>query len=185
MLQLIGRPAFSTFRLDKLLTALRAEVPDVKDIRTEYRYFVELDGDADATADDKALLESLLEAKVSEDDSEPNSLFFLVTPRPGTISPWSSKATDIAHNSGAQNVLRIERGVAFYLDTSAELSSAERSLVSKHLHDRMIESVFEAVEEADRLFIHGDSRPLVSVDVLNGGRDALVIANQKNGLSLS
>ena len=106
-------------------------------------------------------------------------------PRPGTISPWSSKATDIAHNSGLKDVLRIERGIAFFVQTSAELSAQQWQLVAQSLHDRMTESVFNSDEEADRLFVHGQSRPLVTVDILNGGRDALVEANKTMGLALA
>jgi phosphoribosylformylglycinamidine synthase len=187
MLQLIGRPAFSAFRLDKLLATLQANWPAVQSIKTEYRYFVEVDSDGALSPKDKTILETLLEATlVAETDlSETDGEFFLVTPRPGTISPWSSKATDIAHNSGAESIVRIERGVAFTLDLSSEISSADRQQITKHLHDRMIESVFESVDDADRLFIHGKSRPLVSVDILGGGREALVDANAKLGLALA
>lgn len=64
------------------------------------------------------------------------------------------------------NVLRIERGIAFFVKTNADLTAEQRNVVSALLHDRMIESVFDSVDEADRLFIHGKSRPLLSVDIL-------------------
>lgn len=185
MLQLIGRPAFSAFRLEKLLSTVQAEVATVTAIRTEYRYFVEIEGECILPAKEQALLETLLEAQVGDTDAEADETFFLVTPRPGTISPWSSKATDIATNSGAQDIERIERGVAFFVKSSAPLSSEQSRLISQHLHDRMIESVFESVDDADRLFMHGASRPLVSIDILNGGREALVAANNSMGLALA
>jgi phosphoribosylformylglycinamidine synthase len=185
MLQLIGRPAFSAFRLEKLLSTIQAEVASVTAIRTEYRYFVEIEGECTLPAKEQALVETLLEAKVGDTQSEQDESFFLVTPRPGTISPWSSKATDIAENSGASDIQRIERGVAFFVKSQQPLSAAERKKVASQLHDRMIESVFESVDDADRLFVHGASRPLVSVDVINGGREALVNANQSMGLALA
>jgi len=115
MLQLIGRPAFSAFRLEKLLSAIQAEVADVSAIRTEYRYFVEIEGECTLPLSERKLVETMLEAEVGDTQPEADESFFLVTPRPGTISPWSSKATDIAENSGANDVERIERGVAFFL----------------------------------------------------------------------
>lgn len=185
MLQLIGRPAFSAFRLEKLLSNIQAEVAAVTAIRTEFRYFVEIESDSTLPEPELALLERLLEARAGENEPEADEHFFLVTPRPGTISPWSSKATDIAENSGANDIERIERGVAFFVKSSQPLTSAERQKIAALLHDRMIESVFESVDDADRLFMHGASRPLVSVDVLNGGRDALVAANERLGLALA
>ena len=185
MLQLIGRPAFSAFRLEKLLSNIQAEVATVTAIRTEYRYFVEIEGECILPAKERELVETLLQAKVADSEPQTDESFFLVTPRPGTISPWSSKATDIAENSGAEDIQRIERGVAFFVKSSEALSAAQKQVVSRHLHDRMIESVFETVDDADRLFMHGESRPLVSVDILNGGREALVNANQSMGLALA
>jgi phosphoribosylformylglycinamidine synthase len=185
MLQLIGRPAFSAFRLEKLLSAIQAEVASVSAIRTEYRYFVEIDGECILPADEHKVVETLLEAEDRASEAEADEEFFLVTPRPGTISPWSSKATDIAINSGVKDVVRIERGVAFYIRSSEALSNQHRQAIAKHLHDRMIESVFETVDDADRLFMHGASRPLIAVDILNGGREALVAANQSMGLALA
>jgi phosphoribosylformylglycinamidine synthase len=185
MLQLIGRPAFSAFRLEKLLSTVQAEVASVSAIRTEYRYFVEIEGECILPAKEQALVETLLEAQIGDTEAEADETFFLVTPRPGTISPWSSKATDIATNSGAQDIERIERGIAFFVKSTAPLSSEQSRLISQQLHDRMIESVFESVDDADRLFMHGASRPLVSVDILNGGREALVAANNSMGLALA
>ncbi|MBE0439424.1 MAG: phosphoribosylformylglycinamidine synthase [Gammaproteobacteria bacterium] len=185
MLQLFGRSAFSSFRLDKLVASVQAEVASVVAIRTEYRYFIEVEGDASLTDADKTVLETLLEAESRDSVAAQNDVFYLVTPRPGTISPWSSKATDIAHNSGLKDVVRIERGIAFFVQTSAELSAQQWQLVARSLHDRMTESVFNSDEEADRLFVHGQSRPLVTVDILNGGRDALVEANKTMGLALA
>ena len=185
MLQLIGRSAHSAFRLAKLLASVQEKVSSVSNLRTEYRYFIEVESDADLSKDDQSIVETLLEATQQTSTEAENEHFFLVTPRPGTISPWSSKATDIAHNSGVNTILRVERGIAFFVEASAELSSQDWQLIAQSLHDRMTESVFNSADEADRLFIHGKSRPLVSVDVLNGGREALVEANKTMGLALA
>jgi phosphoribosylformylglycinamidine synthase len=185
MLQLIGRSALSTFRLEKLLTTIQAQLDNVLTLRTEYRYFIEVDGDGQLSTADLTIVGSLLEVDVRSSEATANESFFLVTPRPGTISPWSSKATDIAHNSGLTSVLRIERGTAYFVQTSGDLSLKQRTKLITLLHDRMIESVFDSEDEAERLFIHGQSRPLVAVNILNGGRAALVEANKTMGLALA
>lgn len=185
MQQMIGRSAHSAFRLGKLLTSVQAQIETVLSLRSEYRYFIEIEGEGELSATDQTILETLLEAQVTNIDASDDEHFFLVTPRPGTISPWSSKATDIAHNSGVNNVLRIERGIAFFVKTDSPLTAEQQKVVTTLLHDRMIEVVFVSEDEADRLFIHGQSRPLLSVDILNGGRAALVEANNTMGLALA
>tara|TARA_R110002153_G_scaffold107109_3_gene246827 strand:- start:84743 stop:88627 length:3885 start_codon:yes stop_codon:yes gene_type:complete len=185
MLQLIGRSALSAFRLEKLLTTIQAQLDNVLTLRTEYRYFIEVDGDGELSKAEQLVVGTLLEADLRSSDAATDENFFLVTPRPGTISPWSSKATDIAHNSGLTSVLRIERGTAYFVQCAGVLSEVQRTTLIKLLHDRMIESVFDSEDEAERLFIHGQSRPLVAVDILNGGRAALVDANKTMGLALA
>jgi len=185
MLQLIGRSALSAFRLEKLLTTIQAQLDNVLTLRTEYRYFIEVDGDGELSDTEQSVVSTLLEADLRNSDAARDEMFFLVTPRPGTISPWSSKATDIAHNSGLTSILRIERGTAYFVQVAGVLSEVQRTTLIKLLHDRMIESVFSSEDEAERLFIHGQSRPLVAVDILNGGRAALVEANKKMGLALA
>ena len=184
MLQLIGRSAFSVFRLNKLLASIQTDVDGVEAIRSEYRYFIEVEDESDLSSTEQSVLETLLETD-TKNSAAADEKFFLVTPRPGTISPWSSKATDIAHNSGLTSILRIERGIAFFVKTNSSLTAENWKKVSQLLHDRMIEVVFESNDEIDRLFIHGQSRPLVAVDILNGGRDALVDANKTMGLALA
>ncbi len=106
-------------------------------------------------------------------------------PRPGTISPWSSKATDIAHNCGLNQVKRLERGIAYYVQAKGELSAAQRADVAAVLHDRMMETVFGEMNEAAALFAHHEPRPFTQVDVLGGGRAALAEANVALGLALA
>ncbi len=99
-----------------------------------------------------------------------------MTPRPGTISPWSSKATDIAHNCGLQQVNRLERGVAYYIEAGT-LTNEQWQQVTAELHDRMMETVFFALDDAEQLFAHHQPTPVTSVDLLGQGRQALIDAN--------
>ena len=88
----------------------------------------------------------------------------LVTPRLGTISPWSSKATDIATHCGLGAVRRIERGTAYHLDAAGDIGA-----ILPLLHDRMTEAVLGSLDEADELFHHFPPKPLTTVDVLGAG----------------
>ncbi|MGQ7171359.1 hypothetical protein ACUOCP_35115, partial [Escherichia sp. R-CC3] len=103
----------------------------------------------------------------------PQGKLLLVTPRPGTISPWSSKATDIAHNCGLQQVNRLERGVAYYIEAGT-LTNEQWQQVTAELHDRMMETVFFALDDAEQLFAHHQPTPVTSVDLLGQGRQALI-----------
>ena len=110
----------------------------------------------------------------------------LVVPRFGTVSPWSSKATDIAHVCGLADVVRIERGVAYFVQSRAAAGctrSARRSAAL--VHDRMTESVLDSVEAAAGLFAHHAPQPLATVPVLGAGPRALERANAELGLALS
>jgi phosphoribosylformylglycinamidine synthase len=102
-----------------------------------------------------------------------------VVPRLGTVSPWSSKATDIARSCGLARVRRIERGVAWWLPGTTAEAAADL------LHDRMTESLLRSGEEASALFERAEPAPLATVDVLGGGIDALQAANSRLGLALT
>lgn len=104
----------------------------------------------------------------------------LVTPRVGTISPWSSKATDIFKNCNLP-VHHLERGLLYTLKGVSSVSN-ELKLA---LHDRMTESVFNAIDDAQALFVETAPKPLNSIDILGQGKDALVKANQEFGFALS
>ncbi|TCJ15025.1 phosphoribosylformylglycinamidine synthase [Parasulfuritortus cantonensis] len=174
-----GLPALSEFRIEKLLDKLRAA--GVAKVVAEYRYFVELSGPlGDA---EREFLGELLQAGAHE----PAARALLVTPRLGTVSPWSSKATDIARNCGLAAVSRIEYGIAYELadKNGKPVSPAKRTAALAHLHDRMTESVLADEREAERLFHHVEAPPFASVDVIKGGRKALEKANAEWGLALS
>jgi phosphoribosylformylglycinamidine synthase len=182
MLRSRGSPALSPFRLKKLLAALRQRVPAVAGAYAEFVHFV----DGSLTARDREVLDRLLRygptATQRHLTGEPTCL---VIPRPGTISPWSSKATDIARNCGLQHVRRIERGVAHYLESARPLTADDLAVLKPLLHDRMIEAALGADDDPAVLFAHAEPAPLATVDVLGGGRAALTVANRELGLALS
>jgi len=177
-----GGRAFSEFRL-RSISARLVLPPDVTlhEIAADFWHVVGLE--SPLSPDDRARLGLLLEEReeVEENDAE---TYFFVTPRIGTISPWSSKATDIAHNCGLTTVLRIERGILFRLSLSRKLLEEERMLVAARLHDRMTESVLPAVQDAVALFSHFSPKPFAVIDC-SAGREALVKANLDLGLALS
>jgi len=178
ILFLRGAPAFSAFRLQGLQQRIQALAPKAKLLSADYWHVVKLNA---AFADEgQKQLAALLEERVAE--STTSGALFFVTPRIGTISPWSSKATDIAWNCGLAAIERIERGIAYRLDG---VSAAQRAQVSAVLHDRMIETVLDDFAQSSELFRHFSPKPMATVDLIGGGRAALVEANGRLGLALS
>ncbi|AJI95365.1 phosphoribosylformylglycinamidine synthase [Yersinia ruckeri] len=177
-----GSPALSAFRINKLLSRCQDAHLPVSDIYAEYTHFADVS--APLGADEHAKLQRLLKYGPSLPEHAPQGRLLLVTPRPGTISPWSSKATDIAHNCGLSQVLRLERGLAFYID-AAELTEAQWQQLGILLHDRMMETVFTDLQQAEQLFAHHQPAPVQRVDILGEGRVALEQANTRLGLALA
>ncbi|MDV5357734.1 phosphoribosylformylglycinamidine synthase [Kosakonia sp. SMBL-WEM22] len=177
-----GSPALSAFRINKLLARFQATNLPVSNIYAEYTHFADLN--AALTEEEYARLQRLLKYGPSLSSHTPTGKLLLVTPRPGTISPWSSKATDIAHNCGLEKINRLERGVAYYVEATS-LTDAQWQEVAAQLHDRMMESVFNAEADAARLFEHHQPAPVQSVDLLGEGRQALIDANLRLGLALA
>ncbi|MEZ8023937.1 phosphoribosylformylglycinamidine synthase [Vibrio sp. 1F255] len=178
-----GSPALSEFRVNKLLELCRELSLPVTGIYAEFAHFADLTADLDESEVEK--LEKLLTYGPTIEEHEPEGLLLLATPRPGTISPWSSKSTDIAHNCGLAKVSRLERGTAFYIETSAELSELQLVELKAILHDRMMEVVFTDFESAAALFTVAEPAPYAEVDLLTGGRKALEKANVTLGLALA
>lgn len=178
MLTLRGAPALSDFRTQKLLASLQQTDADIESVYAEFVHFAEVD--TKLSRAEQSILKQLLVYGPKTKSKKTTGQLFLVVPRPGTISPWSSKATDIAHNAGLQKINRIERGVAYYVE-----GVSDREAIKTQLHDRMIESVFCDLAEAETLFRHEAPRPQSSIDVLAGGRNALVQANTSLGLALA
>ncbi len=174
-----GINALSDFRTKNLLKRLKAVAPSITAVSAEYVHFIDIDGTLSAA--DTANLAKLVSYGTPYAGTGRGELF-LVTPRAGTISPWSSKATDIVHNAGLDAVKRAERGIAYYIVSKSAL---DREAVAALLHDRMIETVMESNEDAATLFAEPAPKPLVIVDILKGGRAALEKANTESGLALS
>jgi phosphoribosylformylglycinamidine synthase len=182
MLVLRGAPALSDFRIDKLVKQFAAAGLPIASVYAEYVHFAKLS--AELKADEEEVLNKLLTYGPKIEEREVQDKFILVTPRPGTISPWSSKATDIALNCGLQNIERLERGVVYYLDSKG-LNTEQLNELTSLLHDRMTESVFEDLGAAKALFYKEQPRALSSVNILEHGREALTEANLKLGLALA
>ncbi|MGO1232735.1 MAG: phosphoribosylformylglycinamidine synthase, partial [Marinobacter sp.] len=183
MLELRGAPALSPFRSRKLHSRIQEIVPDVVHVYAEFMHFADLE--ADLSDAEQAVLDRLLTYGPSVDTEEPEGVLFLVVPRPGTLSPWSSKATDIARNCGLRQIRRIERGVAYYVRSHKKLGLEQREKIAVLLHDRMTEKVFHETGGAELLFGDEEPRTLDRVPVLAGGRDALAKANASLGLALA
>ena len=183
VLPLRGVTALSDFRVEKLLQKAAAlGLPEVK-LKSEFWYFVGSEKALDAATVEK--LQALLAAQSVEQTPEAREglHLFLVTPRLGTISPWASKATNIAENCGLEGIERIERGMAVWLE--GRLNDEQKQQWAALLHDRMTESVLPDFQTASKLFHHLESETFSSVDVLGGGKEALVKANTEMGLALS
>ena len=174
MLILSGSPALSAFRKEKLLESLTG----ISAISARYVHFVALK--SPLSNEQQQVLEGLLQYGPSLEEDDVDGQRFVVVPRPGTISPWSSKATDICHNAGLTQVERVERGIEYRL-----AGEGDRSVLAPALHDRMVEVVLAELEDAEALFSHHTPRELTTVDVIGGGRDALETANRELGLALA
>ena len=175
---LLGERALSDFRKRKLLRRIHAVAGDEVGLEARFVYLVE-SGQELAPSEVEAL-EQLLQGEHSETLDE-NGLL-LVMPRMGTQSPWSTKATDIAHHCGLESVDRIERGIAFSLPG---LPDSGRAAVAPVLHDRMTQSVLSRLDDAYALFAHNAPGPLVHVPVLAEGAEALARADRELGLAIS
>ena len=184
LLTLPGSVALSAFRVDKLLAGLKPGLRDAVSIDTRFVHFALLS--QPLTAAEADVLAKIL-TYGTPGKAEPRGELRVVLPRFGTVSPWSSKATDIARNCGLGKVARIERGVAWYFamrDGKPLRAKVERAL-AEAIHDRMTETVAGGLGEARRLFAHHAPGPLATVDLQGAGRKALEEANFAMGLALA
>ncbi|WP_228201465.1 phosphoribosylformylglycinamidine synthase, partial [Acinetobacter baumannii] len=172
-----GAAAHSSFKKAQLLTRL-SSISSVQSFDSQWVYL--FDQALNEQQHQSAL--QLLNDGESFELRQPASdeIQILVTPRVGTISPWSSKATDIFKNCNTP-VHRLERGLLFTLKGVSEISNE----VKQVLHDRMTETVFAQIEDAKALFSETAPKPLNSIDILGQGKEALVKANNEFGFALS
>jgi phosphoribosylformylglycinamidine synthase len=187
-----GASALSDFRQTRLLETLTRIDPNIVGVRGQYLHFV--NALTPLAAEGSARIEALVHygAPFSASDERAASETFLVLPRLGTVSPWASKATDIAHHCGLTHVRRIERGIEYTVTMKTGLfggkkgfSDEARTAIAAALHDRMTESVVGSRDEALHLFDELPAKPLSTVDVLADGRTALERANSALGLALA
>jgi phosphoribosylformylglycinamidine synthase len=183
MLILSGAPAASDFRLAKLLAIVRDRVPGVIALDSRYLHFVDLARELDPH--EHEVLEALLRYGPAAPKAAAAGDALIVVPRFGTVSPWSSKATDIAHVCGLEAVRRIERGIAWYVTAAQPLNELDWRALGECLHDRMTESVLRDAAAAGELFAHASPKKLSTVPLLASGRPALEDANVELGLALS
>jgi phosphoribosylformylglycinamidine synthase len=190
MLDLPGPAALSTFRIVKLLDRLRARAPVVTGLSAIFMHFI--DAARPLSLAEQGIVECLLKYGAHADAGTAASLvsaasrseLLLVVPRNGTISPWSSKATDIAHVCGLDVVRRIERGIAYRLQASRTLNREQLENIAPVLFDRMTEMVLFDAQDAAQLFEHARPQPLARIS-LAAGRASLEQANSALGLALS
>lgn len=179
-----GSSALSDYKIDKLMAALRAASVPVDSISTVYVHLIDC---AQPLSDEQqqVLAKILTYGPVDEGHGEQGELF-LVVPRVGTISPWATKATDIAHNCGLTGIHRIERGIAYYVKaTEGEFTADQRATIASLIHDRMMQVVLSDFDSAAALFSEQQPAPFKTVALSTGGRAALEEANVSLGLALS
>ncbi len=188
MTTLAGGNALSTFRAQQLQPALEAIHPKITGIAARFVHLVATDA-APSPADQERLAALLTYGDPYAGPD--NGAVIVVTPRLGTLSPWASKATDIARNCGIA-IRRVERITEYrvalkpgLLGGTPELSADQVAQVAALLHDRMTESVVADRSGAAALFTELQPAPMEHVDVLGGGRAALEAANTRFGLALA
>ena len=181
MVVLSGNNALSAFRINKLLGQMAEQGVSGVIPQAHYLYFVDVEGAL--SGDEVETLHRLLNDSGRGTDCSKSGITLLVLPRFGTISPWSSKATDIAHNCGLTKIKRIERAIAYTLPSTLE--SMAVATISQLIHDRMTEQVLRDIGQASELFAQHDPQPMRQVDILGGGRAELDSANREWGLALA
>ena len=180
MFSLRGGPAHSDARRNRLLAVLRQTEPRLRALETEDAYFV--DSERLLNDEETRILEALLRDGIEPGPTADEAPALLVVPRLGTISPWSSKATEIVRNCGLEVVRRVERGTLWRF-VGLDAQAAER--LAPQVHDRMTESVLDDPSRADALFHKADPTPFAQIDVLGRGADAIREADKHLGLALA
>jgi phosphoribosylformylglycinamidine synthase len=183
MIEVPGPPAFSPFRLEKLLHRLRAADGAVTGVSGRFVHFIE--SGTDLRPEELRILEAVLTYGPARLGGTEDGAALYVIPRPGTISPWSSKATEIARICGLESIRRIERGVHYSVQSSGNLSAAGLARLAPCLHDRMTEIVLTRRPLRADVFIDHAPGPLRRIPLLAEGRAALESANTALGLALS
>ncbi|MFA5922787.1 MAG: phosphoribosylformylglycinamidine synthase [Methylococcaceae bacterium] len=182
MLKIPGTSALSDFRVKKLLAELQVIDSNITAVLARFIHFVDVENDLNDSQ--TAILGQLLSYDSLQSSADNHREILLVVPRSGTISPWSSKATEIAQRCGLSAVKRIERGIEYSLMANKPVSTAVKTQLSTLLHDRMTQTVLYDNAEPD-LFTQHQPKPLLNIRVIEQGREALVKANSQLGMALS
>ncbi len=183
MLELPGQPALSKFRVAKLVRSLKGADDRVESLQTCYVYFVATN--RKLSAEESSHLDALLLSGDRPSKLPKTSRLLYVVPRPGTISPWSSKATDIARACDIDAVDRIERGICYAVKFAGKVEAGAERALTPLVHDRMTEAVFGSAGEVEALFAAHVPAPVVVIPLAKEGRGALITANAELGLALS
>ncbi|MEO0375235.1 MAG: phosphoribosylformylglycinamidine synthase, partial [Cyanobacteria bacterium P01_A01_bin.17] len=185
MLYLRGSQALSTFRIKQLLRDIQDLVPEVTGLVAEYQHIAQLESGVESLSEDEQQkLASLLAYGALSSEDELVEPSYHVLPRVGTISPWSTKATEILKLCGLNKVKRVERIVSYSVQHEG-ISAEQISLISKLTHDPMTESVVFALADANALFDSQAPAALSEIELLNDGVSAIIDANLTLGLALS
>ncbi|MDG2140585.1 MAG: phosphoribosylformylglycinamidine synthase, partial [Gammaproteobacteria bacterium] len=185
MQSMFGASALSVFKSSKLLQSIQGACSTVDSLHARFVHFIDCeDGFSALDSPQLATLLNYGELGESQFPRDQVILSRLVVPRPGTISPWSSKATDIIHNCGISTVNRIERGILFSIGVKQEIDAEQVKVVDQFLYDRMTQVVLDEIKDAELLFMSEKPTPMQVVSIANG-KDALNSANDSMGLALA
>ena len=185
-----GCAALTPFQKERLLAAFAKAGLPVQDVNARYEHHIFVQGSLGEQEQQR--LTQLLDYGVAPAAGlAQDGLVLRVLPRLGTLSPWASKATDIAHNCGLSAVRRIERGIEYRFVLKKGLLGAKKitpeqhALIASLIHDRMTETVVDAAFDASVLMKTLPGKPLTQIAVLAKGKLALEEANETLGLALS
>lgn len=183
MLELHGQPALSDFRIARLTRALQRVDERVESVQAGFIFFIATR--AELSDAERNRLDALLLSGESKQKFKRGCVKRFVVPRPGTISPWSSKATDIVNACNIDAIERVERGVCYGLKFAKQVSDDAVADLSRLLFDRMTEAVFSDSADIEALFVTRQAAAVITVALAERGREALVTANTDLGLALN
>lgn len=185
MLFLQGSRAYTPFRLNQILRQLRTQFPTITALNCHFFYFI--DTSQELSEKELQQIQVLLPESCFEEIKKPSGDSFScwVVPRLGTVSPWSSKATEIAQICKLTAILRIERGIYYKIESSSALKGSEVDDIVSELHDPMMETVIKNSEALNQLFQQHQARTFTTIDIEKRGIEALEHANRKFGMALT
>src|SRR3989304_5089008 len=183
MLALAGVPALSAFRIERLLVKLGGVLPSLRGIEVPFHPFVDLE--RTPTAAEVSVIGRLLDHQPDSPDPGGTGQVLLSVPRPGTISPWSAKATGVPHVCGLAVVRRIERGRVWRIEAEPALSPGDMALLARALHDPMTESMLTDLADAGRLFESHEPKPHSCIVLGADPAASLAPAHEELALALS